>query len=98
MATLSCCLGMYSVAEDYAISLEAAPDPAAVAGIRAGLSAFNRRHAGDDSFDPITLLVRDAHGVVVGGLLGGTYWGWLVVEILWLEQAARHQRLGSRLL
>jgi GNAT superfamily N-acetyltransferase len=86
------------MAEDYAITLEATPDPAEVTLVRAGLSAFNQHHAGDDSFAPITLFVRDLNGSVVGGLLGGTYWGWLVVEILWLAEVARHHGLGSQLL
>ncbi|PLS83671.1 MAG: GNAT family N-acetyltransferase [Chloroflexi bacterium] len=86
------------MAESYTITLESTPDPAEVALVRAGLSTFNHHHAGDDSFAPITLLVRDGYGTVVGGLLGGTYWGWLWVEILWVAEAARHQGLGSQLL
>lgn len=83
---------------DYTITSETRPDPAAVKQVRAGLSDCNQQHAGDDTFTPITLLVRDWDGGVVGGLLGGTYWGWLVVEILWLAEPARRQGLGSRLL
>jgi GNAT superfamily N-acetyltransferase len=84
--------------EDYRITLESTPDPAEISLVRAGLSAFNQQHAGDDSFASITLLVRDPSGSVIGGLLGGTYWGWLVIEILWLAEAARHHGLGSQLL
>jgi GNAT superfamily N-acetyltransferase len=86
------------MAENYSITLESTPDPAEREVVWAGLSVFNRQHAGDDSFAPITLLVRDPSGSVVGGLLGGTYWGWLVVEILWIAEAARHHGLGSQLL
>jgi hypothetical protein len=28
---------------------------------------------------------------VRGGLLGATYWGWLVIEILWLDESIRGQ-------
>jgi GNAT superfamily N-acetyltransferase len=86
------------MSEPYTIAHEVTPDPSAVAHIRAGLSAYNRQQAGDDTFTPITLLVRDHNGAVVGGLLGGTYWGWLVVDILWLADDARHQGIGSQLL
>lgn len=81
-----------------AITYEPAPLSGDLAVVRAGLSAFNRQHAPDDTFEPLTLFVRDAQGAVVGGLLGGTIWSWLYVEILWLSDALRGQGYGSRLL
>jgi GNAT superfamily N-acetyltransferase len=84
--------------ETYTITLETSPDPAEVSQVRAGLSAYNRTNASDDSFTPLVLMVRDPRGAVIGGLLGGTYWGWLVIEVLWLAEAARHRGLGSQLL
>jgi GNAT superfamily N-acetyltransferase len=30
--------------------------------------------------------------------VGGTYWGWLYVEILWLDARARGRGLGARLM
>jgi GNAT superfamily N-acetyltransferase len=80
------------------IAYEPLPDPEEVARIRAGLSAYNRQQAADDAFEPLILFVRDAHGTVVGGLLGGTIWHWLYVDILWLSDALRGQGYGSRLL
>jgi GNAT superfamily N-acetyltransferase len=74
------------------------PQPDDVAIVRAGLSAYNRRHAPDDTFESLTLFVRDAHGAVIGGLLGGTIWYWLYVDILWLSDELRGQGYGSRLL
>ncbi len=74
------------------------PSPDEVTSIRAGLYSYNRIKAGEDGFAPVTLVLRDENGVVVGGLLGATYWCWLVVEILWIAEAARHQGLGSQLL
>ena len=35
---------------------------------------------------------------MIGGLLGGTYWGWLHVDILWLDDSLRRQGYGSKLL
>ena len=83
---------------DLTMTYAAAPPPADVATVRAGLEAYNRQHAPADAFAPLTLFVRDAQGTVVGGLLGGTYWSWLYVEILWLSDAIRGQGYGSRLL
>jgi GNAT superfamily N-acetyltransferase len=34
----------------------------------------------------------------VGGLLGGTYWGWLQVDMLWLDDSVQRTGYGSRML
>ncbi len=85
-------------AETYRLSLEEAPRPEDVACVRAGLDAYNRQFAPDDGFKPLTILLRAADGTVMGGLLGGTYWGWLHTDILWLDERARGQDWGTRLL
>ncbi len=80
------------------ITYEPAPQPDELATVRAGLSTYNRQHAPDDAYQPITLFVRNADGTIVGGLLGGTFWSWLYVEILWLSEEIRAHGYGSRLL
>ncbi len=66
--------------------------------IRDGLFDFNTALVGDDHHQPVTLAVRDAQGRVIGGLLGMTYWGWLSIEILWIDESARGQGLGQQLM
>ena len=68
------------------------------AAVRRGLLAFNERHIGPSDEQPVRLVVRDATGVVVAGLLGETLWGWLHVDKLWLASDVRGQRLGTRLM
>ena len=80
------------------ITYESAPQPDELATVRAGLSAYNRQHAPDDAYQPVTLFVRNAQGTIVGGLLGGTFWHWLYVEILWLSEEIRAYGYGRRLL
>jgi GNAT superfamily N-acetyltransferase len=82
----------------YTVRLEDHPDPATEEAIRDGLAAFNRRHtpAGDEQSLVITL--RDEAGGMVGGLLASTNWGWLYVDILWIEERARRAGHGSALL
>lgn len=80
------------------ITLESHASTDDVAAVRRGLSAYNRAFAGPDDITPLHILIRDDAGRVIGGLLGGTYWGWLVVEIVWMHEGLRGQGLGSRLM
>ena len=80
------------------IALEPDPSESDLAVVRDGLHAFNTLAALDDGHQALTLFLRDEHGALLGGLLGDTYWGWLHVAILWLEENARRQGHGSRLL
>ena len=66
--------------------------------VNAGLSAFNDRILGSQQYEPMRLLVRDANGQVVGGLLGELYYNWLYIAILWLHEDIRGQGIGSRLM
>ena len=66
--------------------------------VRASLMQFNEARVGEDGHTPLSLVEYDAQGNVIGGLLGGTYWGWLYVDILWVDEAHRARGLGSRLL
>ena len=66
--------------------------------VRAALTAFNEAHVGGDGHTPLNLVEYDAAGNVIGGLIGGTYWGWLYVDIVWVHEAHRRQGIGSKLL
>jgi len=82
----------------YSILPEENPSEADIRTIREGLRAFNRLHAPDDAHRELVLFLRGPDGSLAGGLLGDTYWGWLHVGILWLEERVRRQGYGSRLL
>lgn len=87
-----------SQVSEYSLTLESDPAEADLAAIRAGLHAFNTLAASDDSHQTLALFLRGENGELLGGLLGDTYWGWLSVAILWLEEKARRHGHGSRLL
>lgn len=47
---------------------------------------------------PVWLSAKDASGALVGGLRGFVFLGWLRVDVLYVDEAARRAGLGSRLL
>lgn len=66
--------------------------------IRDSLKKFNDLIVGDDGHTALNLIEYDTNGNIIGGLLGGTYWGWLYIDILWVAETHRRQGIGSRLL
>ena len=73
-------------------------DPADEACVVRGLLAFNEVRLGPSGEQPVKFVVRDAAGTVVGGILGHTRWRWLYIAKLWVDESARGQGLGTRLM
>ena len=66
--------------------------------VRESLTQFNNDRVGADGHTPLNLVEYDADGSVIGGILGGTYWGWMYVDILWVHESYRRKGIGSKLL
>ena len=66
--------------------------------IREELNQFNNERVGEDGHTPLNIVEYDANGNVIGGILGGTYWGWMYVDILWVHESHRYKGIGSKLL
>ena len=66
--------------------------------IREELNQFNNERVGEDGHTPLNIVEYDANGNVIGGILGGTYWGWMYVDILWVHEKHRYKGIGSKLL
>jgi ribosomal protein S18 acetylase RimI-like enzyme len=80
------------------IMVEEHPEAADVQVVRRGLENFNTAHTGEvPTLLPLHIFMRDDDGHVLGGLLGGTYWGWLLIEVLWLDESTRGQGYGRTL-
>lgn len=82
-----------------AIEIVSAPDPAQLQIITQGLidhaagcGIEPRNHA------PLTLLLRDPGGIVQGGLVGTTVWGWLQIAQLWVADVLRGRGHGAALM
>ncbi|HWF76758.1 MAG TPA: GNAT family N-acetyltransferase [Caulobacteraceae bacterium] len=80
------------------ITLEPTPSDADMRLLGEKLNAYNEAHAGPLNFERVFLSVRDADGALVGGLLGATYWGWLFVSVLFVDEALRGTGVGGELL
>ncbi|MGK8207196.1 GNAT family N-acetyltransferase [Burkholderia cenocepacia] len=66
--------------------------------IAAPLVQFNENRAGPIDHRPLAVLVTDASETIVGGLWGSTGFGWLHVDLLVVPEAARGQRVGTRIM
>ena len=66
--------------------------------IQEALNRFNEECVGEDRHTPLHIVEYDENGQTIGGILGGTYWGWLYVDILWVHEDHRHKGIGTRLL
>ena len=66
--------------------------------VRAALSAFNENAVEADGHTALNIVAYDEQGHIIGGILGGTYWGWLYIDVLWVEESHRRQGIGSKLL
>jgi GNAT superfamily N-acetyltransferase len=49
-------------------------------------------------YRPLSILLQNSRGEVVGGLLGKTEWGWLHIATLAIREEYRGQGYGSKLL
>src|SRR3712207_3941372 len=82
----------------YRIALEESPAAADNDTIRQNLDRYNVAHVGETKWQPFAIFIRDDDNTIVGGLVGGTYWGWLYVERFWSAEEVRGKGYGGRLL
>ena len=74
------------------------PTEAEITYIRESLNRFNEGIVGNDGHTPLAIVEYDKSGNIIGGILGGTYWGWMYVDILWVHKDYRQRGIGSLLL
>ncbi len=74
------------------------PSDNEIEAVREALAKFNDEHVGKDGHTPLCLVEYDADRNMIGGLIGGTYWGWMYVDILWVHEDHRKKGIGTRLL
>jgi GNAT superfamily N-acetyltransferase len=80
------------------VTLESDSKPEDVQRVRDGLDRYNTEKVGAHHYQALNIFIRDENDEIIGGLLGGTYWNWCHVDILWLDQSIRRDGYGSQLL
>ena len=80
------------------VTLEEQPKLEDVAIVRQGLYDYNLRYADGSNYEELRILLRDVNDAISGGLSGGTYWGYLNIETLWITEDHRNQGHGQTLL
>lgn len=63
-----------------------------------GLVAYNQQFIGVMDHTPVGSFVRDDTGRIRGGATGKIGWGWLTLDLLWIDENLRGTGVGSRLL
>jgi signal transduction histidine kinase/GNAT superfamily N-acetyltransferase len=66
--------------------------------VRQGVYAHNRKAVGYRDLTPFSLFALNEKNEVVGGLLGESIWGWLLIDILWVDESVRGQGYGEKLM
>lgn len=82
------------------LSLDIVDDPsdADIDLVRERLNAYNAGFVPDSGYRPLAVFLRDADGRTLGGLVASTYWGWLHIDLLWVDDGLHGAGWGSRLL
>jgi GNAT superfamily N-acetyltransferase len=80
------------------VSVVENPTPEEDKAILDGLEAYNLAQVGVDDWRRLVVLLREGPDRLLGGLRGRTYWGWLHVDHLWIDESLRGRGWGSLVL
>jgi hypothetical protein len=73
---------------DMQIQIEGDPDGAIATEIEDRLIESLRRNVPQNDSEPLILVARDGP-TMIGGLIGSTSYGWLLVKVLWVAEEMR---------
>ncbi len=75
-----------------------APNPADMNTVAMQLAAYNASKAGGEMPNYLFIAARDEAGAIKGGVVGGTYLGWLSIQVFTLDESLRGQGHGARMM
>ncbi|MGE5250092.1 MAG: GNAT family N-acetyltransferase [Bacteroidota bacterium] len=84
--------------EAYQIVYVEKPEELARNIIGFGIHNYNEQQVGDNRFQRLCFVVTGPDKVIVGGVIGATYWDWLYVDLLWVKEELRGRGYGHQLL
>jgi GNAT superfamily N-acetyltransferase len=84
--------------EEYQIVYVDRPEESEWGIIGQGVDEYNKRLAGDYRFQRICFVLQAADQAIVGGVIGGIFWDWLCIDLLWVKDELRGRGHGHRLL
>jgi ribosomal protein S18 acetylase RimI-like enzyme len=84
--------------EPHPITIHASLDPKEAEFVQEKLNQYNLHYAPPDNHQVLALVARNPEDTIIAGLVGMTYWGWLHIDILWVDESLRQQGLGRQLL
>lgn len=81
----------------FQISIEVESDKDEIYYVEQKLASYNRQYVSADEYKPLNVFLREG-GKIIGALLGETYWQWLHIRILWIDDNYRRQGFGKTIL
>jgi GNAT superfamily N-acetyltransferase len=85
------------IVEPCGIELDTEGSQNALNLIRESLFRFNVSKAGDHGYEPLNLILKDGRDKTAGGLIGTTYWNWLHIDFMWVDESIRRKGYGRQL-
>ena len=83
---------------NYRIEINDDPSSQEAQTIIDGLVHYNTVMAGESQNTPLSVIVRNVNGEIIGGLLGRTYWSWLHINTIWVKDHFRQKGIGKKLI
>jgi GNAT superfamily N-acetyltransferase len=80
---------------DYQIVYVDKPEWAVIGG---GINDYNTQQAGDDRAQTLCFVLQGPDREVLGGVIGVTFWDWLHLDLMWIQEEHRGRGYGRRLL
>jgi len=80
------------------LSKPSKPTESEFEALKLGLDQYNERFTGEVFSETVSSFVKDENGAVFGGILGEVNWDWMYIRGLWVDEQARNERWGSKLL
>jgi len=88
----------YIFMSDYTFHVLEHPHNHFVRSLRSALSQSHEPITGRISIKPLGICVNDASGRTLAAICGWLEWGWLYIDILWVDESVRKEGIGHQLL